>query len=119
MCKIEDIMYEAHKMGIKKKVFDKVGELKNIDKYKYTPLSDIYELAFKKVKENSDKGVIEIENEIKSLKNTLDVIQNDCSHKDYTIKYIQEVKSPKRVCDECNKDIGYATDKELKDSGFM
>ena len=22
-------------------------------------------------------------------------------------------------CDNCNKDIGYANDKELKDSGFM
>tara|TARA_R110002020_G_scaffold113236_2_gene260290 strand:- start:31267 stop:31623 length:357 start_codon:yes stop_codon:yes gene_type:complete len=118
MCNIEDIMYEAHKMGIKKEVFDKVGELRKEKKHKYTPLNEVYELAFEKVK-NNDKGVDEIEKEIKSLKNTLDVIQNDCPHKDYTIKYLQDVKSPKRVCDSCNKDIGYATDKELKDSGFM
>jgi peptidoglycan hydrolase CwlO-like protein len=118
MCRIEDILYEAHKMGLKKKVFDRVTELRKKEKHKYTPLNEIYELAFDEVK-NSEKNAKEIENEIKSLKNTLDVIQNDCQHKDYTIKYIQEVKSPKRVCDECNKDIGYATDKELKDSGFM
>tara|TARA_R110000751_G_scaffold37156_4_gene90323 strand:- start:2618 stop:2974 length:357 start_codon:yes stop_codon:yes gene_type:complete len=118
MSKIEDTMYEAHKMGIKKEVFDKVGELRKEKKHKYTPLNEVYELAFEKVK-NSDKGVDKIENEIKTLKNTLDVIQGDCSHKNYTIKYLQEVKSPKRICDKCNKDIGYATDKELKDSGFM
>lgn len=118
MCNIEDIMYEAHKMGIKKEVFDKVSELKKEEKYKYTPLSEIYGLAFEKVK-NSDKGVDKIENEIKTLKNTLDVIQNGCPHTKFTIKYLQEVKSPKRVCDKCNKDIGYATDKELKASGFM
>jgi uncharacterized protein (UPF0335 family) len=119
MCKIEDILYEAHKMGLKKEVFEEVSNLKKIKKHKYTPLSEMYELAFKKIKENGGKGVSEIEKEIKSLKNTLDEIQNDCSHTNYTIKYLQDVKSPKRVCDSCNKDIGYATDKELKDSGFM
>ena len=118
MCKIEDIMYEAHKIGIKEKVFDRVTELRKKEKHKYTPLNEIYELAFDEIK-NSEKNVNKIEKEIKSLKNTLDEIQNDCSHTNYTIKYLQEVKSPKRVCDSCNKDIGYATDKELKDSGFM
>lgn len=69
--------------------------------------------------ENNDKNVEKIEKKIKTLKRTLDEIQKDCPHTSYKIKYLPNVKSPKRVCDECNKDIGYATDKELKDSGFM
>ena len=79
MSKIEDVMYEAYKMGVNETVINRVGELK--------------------LKEGE--------------------IQSDCKHTNFTIKYIQEIKSPKRVCDNCNKDIGYANDKELKDSGFM
>jgi len=69
--------------------------------------------------ENNEKSVEKIEKEIKTLKKTLDEIQEDCLHTSYKIKYLPNAKSPKRVCDECNKDIGYATDQELKDSGFM
>jgi hypothetical protein len=69
--------------------------------------------------ENNEKNVEEIEKEIKTLKKTLDEIQKECPHTNYTIKYLPNVSSPKRVCDECNKDIGYGTDKELKSNGFM
>lgn len=69
--------------------------------------------------ENNEKNVGKIEEEIKTLKKTLDEIQKECPHTNYTIKYLLNVSSPKRVCDECNKDIGYGTDQELKDSGFM
>jgi len=69
--------------------------------------------------ENNEKNVGKIEEEIKTLKKTLDERQKECPHTNYTIKYLLNVSSPKRVCDECNKDIGYGTDQELKDSGFM
>lgn len=69
--------------------------------------------------ENNEKNVEKIEKEIKSLKKTLDEIQKGCPHTDYTIKYLPNVNSPKRVCNECNLDIGYASDQELKDSGFI
>ncbi len=69
--------------------------------------------------ENNEKNVEKIEEEIKSLEKTLDEIQSECSHTNYTIKYLSDTNSPKRVCDNCNKDIGYANDKELKDKGFM
>lgn len=69
--------------------------------------------------ENNEKNVGKIEEEIKTLKKTLNEIQKECPHTNYTIKYLLNVSSPKRVCDECNKDIGYGTDQELKDSGFM
>lgn len=69
--------------------------------------------------ENNEKNVEKIEEEIKTLKKTLDEIQKECPHTNYTIKYLPNVRSPKRVCDECNKDIGYGTDQELKSNGFM
>lgn len=69
--------------------------------------------------ENNEKNVEKIEEEIKSLEKTLDEIQTGCPHTNYTIKYISDTNSPKRVCDNCNKDLGYANDQELKDKGFM
>jgi len=68
---------------------------------------------------NNEKNVDEIESEIKSLKKTLDVIQSDCPHLKYTIKFVPELKSPKKICDKCNLAFGYATNQELKDHGFM
>jgi wobble nucleotide-excising tRNase len=61
--------------------------------------------------ENNEKNVEKIEEEIKSLEKTLDEIQTGCPHANYTIKYISDTNSPKRVCDNCNKDLGYANDK--------
>jgi hypothetical protein len=69
--------------------------------------------------ENNEKNVEKIEEEIKSLEKTLDEIQTGCPHTNYTIKYISDTNSPKRVCDNCNKDLGYSNDKELKDKGFI
>ncbi len=69
--------------------------------------------------EGNEKNVDRIQDEIKSLKKTLSEIQSECHHTKYTVKYIQELKTPKKICDKCDLDIGYASDQELKDSGFM
>ena len=69
--------------------------------------------------ENNEKNVEKIVEALPPLEKTLDEIQSECSHTNYTIKYLSDTNSPKRVCDNCNKDIGYANDKELKDKGFM
>jgi len=69
--------------------------------------------------ENNEKNVEKIVEEIKLLEKTLDEIQSECSHTNYTIRYLPHTNSPKKVCDNCNKDIGYSNDKELKDKGFM
>ena len=45
----EDIMYEAYKLGIHKKVFKKVTKLKRKEKYRYTDLNTLYTKAFNKV----------------------------------------------------------------------
>lgn len=55
MAKIEEVLYEAHSLGLREDVFEKVGKMKSKEKYKYVELSVIYEKAFSKVKEKSKK----------------------------------------------------------------
>lgn len=69
--------------------------------------------------ESNEKNVDKIQDEIKSLKKTLSEIQSECRHTKFTVKYIQELKIPKKICDKCDLDIGYVSDQELKDNGFM
>ncbi len=46
---LEDIMYEAYKLGIYKKVFKKVMKLQRKEKHRYTDLNTLYTKAFNKV----------------------------------------------------------------------
>jgi hypothetical protein len=69
--------------------------------------------------ENNEKNVDEIQNEIKSLKKSLEEIQSDCPHLKYSVKYTLDLNIPKKICDKCNLAFGYATNQELKDHGFM
>jgi len=46
---LEDIMHEAYKLGIHKKVYKKVKKLKQKEKYRYQDLNTIYTKAFNKV----------------------------------------------------------------------
>jgi len=46
---IEDVMYEAYELGIEEEVMKEVGKLRNTPKYRYLPLSNIYEDAFNNV----------------------------------------------------------------------
>lgn len=45
---LNDLLYEAHELGIRKEVLAEAGRLKQI--YPSLPLYDIYELAFENVK---------------------------------------------------------------------
>jgi hypothetical protein len=69
----------------------------------------------KKYNKETDK----IKSEIKDLNDSLKEIQNKCNHKDgYTVKYLQN-KKVCRVCNQCDKDIGYVSTDELKSNGFI
>jgi hypothetical protein len=46
---IEDVMYEAYDLNINKEVMKEVSNLRNTPKYRYLPLSNIYEDAFNNV----------------------------------------------------------------------
>jgi uncharacterized protein (UPF0335 family) len=52
MSKIEDVLYEAHDLGLREKVLEEVLKSKSKEKNKHKELSDLYETAFKKIKEN-------------------------------------------------------------------
>ena len=47
---VEEIVYEAYSLGLREKVFVEVSKIRENEKYKHTPLIDIYEKAFKEVK---------------------------------------------------------------------
>ncbi len=57
MDNIEDIMYEAYELGLQEEVIKEAGKLKDRPKYRYSPLSNIYEDAFNNIiiKENEKK----------------------------------------------------------------
>jgi hypothetical protein len=46
---IEDVMYEAYDLNINEEVMKEVSKLRNTPKYRYLPLSKIYEDAFNNV----------------------------------------------------------------------
>lgn len=58
MASIEDILYEAHYLGITDTVFKKLKKLKGKEKHKFTDLNSLYTKAFNKslkkfIKKNS------------------------------------------------------------------
>ena len=65
------------------------------------------------------KNIEDIKKEIKSLKKDLDNIQANCHHEDHSIKLDSEGKSIRKICNKCDKIIGFPTDDELKDNGFI
>jgi hypothetical protein len=54
---------------------------------------------------------------IKSLEKELEVIQSACPHPDYTVKNFNihgsSSFSVRRICDQCQSDIGYPTQEEV------
>lgn len=67
--------------------------------------------------ENEEKSVDDIKKEIKDLENDIEKIQSECSHK-FKIKFDVEKKAVFRICEDCGKNLGYATSEELKKNGF-
>ncbi len=68
--------------------------------------------------ENFNKETDKIKKDIKDLKKSLTDIQDKCTHKDgYTVRYVN--KKVCRVCNLCDKDLGYASTDELKANGFI
>lgn len=65
-------------------------------------------------KEEIEKKTNDIDSKIKSLKEELENIQGNCSHKEYEIKF-NEVKEVKKFCKYCKKELNYASDKERGD----
>jgi hypothetical protein len=67
---------------------------------------------------NEDKKVDHIKKEIKNLENDIESIQEKCPHTNYTVKFVMDSRSVRRICNDCEKDLGYASTDELKKNGF-
>lgn len=65
-----------------------------------------------------EKTVDDIKKEIKTLENDIEKIQEDCAHKEYDVKFMQDTKSVRRICKLCDKDLGYANQAELEENGY-
>lgn len=58
-----------------------------------------------------------IKQEIKKLENNIETIQEECDHKP-TVVFNNELKSVVKVCEKCDKHLGYATQQERIENGF-
>jgi len=50
MCRIEDVLYEAHDLGVREEVLIEVSKSKSKEKNKHKELFYLYEKAFDKIK---------------------------------------------------------------------
>lgn len=57
MSRIEDIMYEAHDLGLHKQVYKAVETLKKDRKNKYVELREIYEQALSEAIKTTKKSI--------------------------------------------------------------
>jgi hypothetical protein len=58
--------------------------------------------------------------EKKNVSKKIEGIQEGCIHKDgYDVKFIGQSNEVRRVCKTCQKIIGYPSEQELKDNGFI
>ena len=51
---IEEIIYEAYELGVREELLNQVLKMKGKEKYRYTPLKDMYERALNKVKKREN-----------------------------------------------------------------
>ena len=69
--------------------------------------------------EDDKKSIPKIKSEIKSLKKDIEEIQSKCPHSESIIKFDDEGKSLRKICKSCEHIVGYPTEQELKDNGFL
>tara|TARA_R110000824_G_scaffold303769_4_gene491621 strand:+ start:3706 stop:3915 length:210 start_codon:yes stop_codon:yes gene_type:complete len=65
-----------------------------------------------------EKEVGNIKTEIKSLEKKLVDIQEECKHNGFIIKFDSD-NILRKVCNDCEKVIGFPSDQELKDNNFL
>ena len=69
--------------------------------------------------EDDKKSIPKIKSEIKSLKKEIKDIQSKCTHLEYSLKFDDDGKSLRKICKNCEQIVGYPTEQELKDNGFI
>ena len=69
--------------------------------------------------EDDKKSIPKIKSEIKSLKKEIKEIQSKCTHSESSIKFDDAGKSLRKICKNCEHILGYPTEQDLKDNGFL
>ena len=69
--------------------------------------------------EDDKKSIPKIKSEIKSLKKEIEDIQSKCAHIEYSLKFDEDGKSLRKICNNCDQILGYPNEQELKDNGFI
>ena len=69
--------------------------------------------------ENNDKKVEDIKKEIKILKEDIEEIQSNCKHPQNMLRFSNEDKRVIKICTECDKIVGFPTNEELKENGYL
>ena len=68
--------------------------------------------------EEMKKAYLDLAKKIENLKQGMEKLQENCSHKEKIIKF-DETNSVRKFCKFCNKKIGIPNEKELRDNGFI
>jgi len=71
------------------------------------------------MEEDKKKKINDIKDTIKSLKTDLKELQNNCTHSEDTIKFHAKTNSVRKICNICQKIIGYPTEDELRENDFL
>jgi hypothetical protein len=83
-------------------------------------MEEIFEEEENMNSDETKKSVDQMKQEVNKLNSAIEEIQSNCRHADYSIKNTSKDSAIiRRVCDTCNAVIGYPSDQELKDSGYM
>ena len=69
--------------------------------------------------ENNDKKVENIKKEIKTLKDNINEIQSTCEHPQTKLKFLEKEKRVVKLCLDCEKKVGFPTNEELKENGYL
>lgn len=69
--------------------------------------------------ENNDNKVENIKKEIKTLKEDIEEIQSNCEHTETKLKFLEEEKRVVKICLKCQKRVGFPTNEELKENGYL
>jgi peptidoglycan hydrolase CwlO-like protein len=71
--------------------------------------------------DETKKNVNKLKEEVNKLNSEIEEIQDKCRHTEYSIKNTSKdaTATIRRVCDDCNAEIGYPTNDELKENGYM
>lgn len=68
--------------------------------------------------EEMKNAYLDLAKKIELLKQEIEKLQQNCSHKEKIIKF-DETNSVGKFCKFCNKKIGIPDEKELRDNGFI